>query len=169
MEYIIIAAIIVVVIAVIAYPLFNGTGPETASTPNALDEFIAQRDSAYDAIRDLDFDFQMGKLSQSDYEALRDKYKARAAQALQQIDAAVGADGADTRIEEQVARLREKRSGAKAPSTNGNHREDDVEQEVARLREKRSGAKATATNGCPNCGAPYRAGDQFCSKCGAKL
>ncbi len=195
MEYIFIAALVVVVLVVIAYPLVNGARSDAASTPNALDSLIAQRDSAYDALRDLDFDFQMGKLSQGDYTALRDKYMGRAALALQQIDAALGADGAAARIEEEVARLRQLRAGAAradrpAPPADG----DDIERQVRRLRERKlvpeaAGADRHApahdTNGddieqeivrlrssklrCPHCRASYQAGDQFCSKCGHKL
>ncbi len=192
MEYLVIAVILIIVIAVIAYPLFSGTRSQTAKTPNALDGLIAQRDSAYDALRDLDFDFQMGKLSQSDYAALRDKYMARAALALQQIDALLGADGADERIEQEVARLRERR--ATAVSTNG----DEIERQVTFLRQRKPATVATGSVAqgeiveqagrmdgdeieqqivrlrasklhCANCGAPYPSGDRFCAKCGQKL
>lgn len=116
MELILIAVLVVVVIAFIAYPLLKGEAHPTTVTPDALDSVIAQRDSAYDAIRDLDFDYQMGKLSKADYEQLRDRYKARAAQALQEIDAAAGTAGAGERIEDEVARLRQRRAAAPAES-----------------------------------------------------
>jgi cytochrome c-type biogenesis protein CcmF len=119
-------------------------------TVRALDALHKQRDAAYDAIRDLDFDFQLGKLSQSDYVTLREKYKTRAALALQQIDVAVSDDGAlDAQIEAQVAQLR----------THPN-RDDAIEREVVHSR---------AALRCVNCGTPYRAGDRFCARCGAKL
>jgi hypothetical protein len=182
LEYILVAILVVAVIAFIAYPLFTPAGAKNEPGADALDNWIAQRDSAYDAIRDLDFDYQMGKLSQSDYIALRNKYRARAAAALEQIDAALGRAGAETRIEEEVTRLRERRraavavretrgangdaaqSAANAPSavnTPGATNGDAIEQEVARLRAGRAR--------CTNCGTPYRSGDRFCVKCGNKL
>ncbi len=164
MEYLLVAILIVAVVAVIAYPLFTSPGAKNERAGDALDNWIAQRDSAYDAIRDLDFDYQMGKLSQSDYDALRNKYRARAASALEQIDRALGRDGAETGIEEKVTRLRARRGAAPAretpvasPGTNG----DAIEEEVARLRAGRAR--------CPRCGTPYPAGDRFCAKCGGSL
>ncbi len=176
MEYLFVAILVVAVIAFIAYPFFSPSRVKNEPAADALDNWIAQRDSAYDAIRDLDFDFQMGKLSQNDYDALRNKYRARAAAALEQIDATMGREGAETRIEEEVTRLRARRraaattretrgaNGDKAPTAvhspsarNG----DAIEQEVARLRAGRAR--------CSNCGTPYHTGDRFCAKCGNKL
>jgi hypothetical protein len=154
---IVLAAIIVGgIIAFIAYPLFTAPSEETTEAPSELDGVVAQRDAAYDSIRDLDFDFQLGKLSQTDYVTLREKYKGRAATALQQIDA-LGGDGAH--IEAEVAPLRAAKHAA--PSI-----DDDIEREVARLRGER---KSPTTLHCPNCGTPYHAGDAFCAKCGNKL
>ncbi len=136
MEFILIAILVVGVIAFIASPLRRGivalplpsTREEQSQSSNALETLIAQRDSMYAAIRDLDFDFQLGKLSPGDYQTLRERYKARAASVLQQIDAIDGKGdvSADARIEEQVTRLR----AAGIPN------EDALEREVARLRHK---------------------------------
>lgn len=187
MEFIVIAIVVVLVIGFIAYPLFTVPHEQAAPAANALDSLIAQRDSAYDAIRDLDFDFQLGKLSQADYDLLREKYKARAALALQQIDQLAGSTGAGERIEEEVARLRARGLGPKdgdaieqevarlrqrraksatpdAPA-NGHAPVDDAEQEIARLRATRH----SDVLHCRQCGTPYRTGDRFCSKCGAKI
>ncbi len=129
-----------------------------AEAPGALDGLTAQRDSAYDAIRDLDFDFQMGKLSQTDYTALREKSKTRAALALQQIDA-LGENGGGVNIEEQVVPLRATKRAA-PPA------DDEIEREIARLR---AGRGAASVLRCGNCGTSYHAGDEFCAKCGKKL
>lgn len=158
MELILAAIIVIGIIVFIAYPLFTAPRAGTAETPDALDGLVAQRDSAYDAIRDLDFDFQMGKLSQSDYAALREKYKARAALALQQIDALDG-NGAGKKIEDNVAQLRAAKRAAPPAG-------DALEQEIARVR----AAKGAASNmRCGDCGTPYQPGDAFCAKCGNRL
>ncbi len=156
MEIVLAAIIVGGIIAFIAYPLFTAPSDETTEAPSELDGIVAQRDAAYDAIRDLDFDFQLGKLSQSDYVALREKYKGRAATALQQIDA-LGGDGAH--IEEEVAQLRAAKHAAPLM-------DDDIEREVARLRGERN---TLAQLHCSNCGTPYHSGDAFCAKCGIKL
>ncbi len=158
MELILAALIVIGIIAFIAYPLFTASPDESAEEPNALDGLAAQRDSAYDAIRDLDFDFQLGKLSPSDHAALREKYTGRAATALRQIDA-LDENGADAPIEEAVAQLRAAKLAA-PPA------DDALEREVARLRASKA---APAGLRCANCGTPYLAGAAFCAKCGNKL
>ncbi len=45
-----------------------------------------ERDLAYAAIKEAEFDFQMGKLSSDDYAALRHTYEARAIAALTELD-----------------------------------------------------------------------------------
>jgi hypothetical protein len=157
LELILAAIIVIGIFVFIAYPLFTVPHAETGETPGALDGLVAQRDSAYDAIRDLDFDFQMGKLSQSDYAAMREKYKTRAALALQQIDALDG-NGAGKKIEEQVAQLRAAKRAT--PPV-----DDAIEREVARLR----ASKSKSDLRCGNCGTPYHIGDAFCAQCGNRL
>ena len=86
MEYILLSLVLAAVFAYIAYPILKPPGADLA-VPNALDELMTQRDTDYQAIRDLDFDFQLGKLSAADYQALRERHKAHAASVLQQLDA----------------------------------------------------------------------------------
>lgn len=157
MELILAVIIVVGVLAFIAYPLFNTPSEERTENPAGLDGLLSQRDAAYDAIRDLDFDFQMGKLSESDYATMRERYKGRAAVALEQIDASSRASGA--LAEEQIAALRAAKRAAPVP-------DDAIEREIAQRRAR----KATAVDlDCPNCGTPYKAGDAFCAKCGTSL
>jgi len=86
LEYLILSLVLAAVFAYIAYPILKPPREETIER-NALDPLVTERDSAYQAIRDLDFDFQLGKLSATDYEALRERQKSHAASVLQEIDA----------------------------------------------------------------------------------
>jgi len=158
LELILAAIIVLGVLAFIAYPLFNAPPAEGAESPVALDGLISQRDAAYDSIRDLDFDFQMGKLSQSDYATMRERYKGRAAVALEQIDE-TSRVSASAEAEEQIAKLRAAKRAA-PPA------DDAIEREIARRRASKGAAAGLR---CPNCGTPYHAGDTFCSKCGTSL
>ena len=163
MELFLAVIIVLGVLAFIAYPLFKPSPEEESETPVALDGLLSQRDAAYDAIRDLDFDFQMGKLSQSDYTTMRERYKGRAAVALEQIDetnrASADAGGLTDEQEEQIAKLRAAKRAAPAA-------DDPIEREIARVR-----ASKTSTAGvrCAKCGTPYHAGDIYCNKCGNRL
>lgn len=186
MESILIVLLVIGIIIFIAYPLFARSAEKLADTPDALEALVAQRDSTYDAIRDLDFDFQLGKLSQNDYNALREKYKIRAAQILQRIDALTNATGvhskdADARIEVEIAKLRRQadkveddiarlrqpksaRVAAPVADTSASTT-DAVEAEIARVR----AARQTEKQFCGKCGAPRSPTDVFCAKCGNKL
>jgi uncharacterized Ntn-hydrolase superfamily protein len=77
-----------VVAAFVAFPLFS-----PAEKPQALDErenlfarWEKQKTDAYAAIKEAEFDRQMGKLTDEDYHLLREKYEARALEALAQLD-----------------------------------------------------------------------------------
>jgi hypothetical protein len=45
-----------------------------------------EKELAYGAIKEAEFDFQMGKLSPEDYASLRSKYEARALRALEALE-----------------------------------------------------------------------------------
>jgi hypothetical protein len=53
-----------------------------------LNYLYARRSVVYDNMRDLDGEFQMGKLSKEDHERLRDGLMAEAAEIVQEIDQA---------------------------------------------------------------------------------
>jgi hypothetical protein len=82
-------------IAFIAYPLFTGKGlfsTNRGAEADRLADLLARRDGVLRAIADLDFDFQVGKLAESDYRPLRAKYMAQGVAILQELDA-LGASG----------------------------------------------------------------------------
>jgi hypothetical protein len=51
-----------------------------------------QKTEAYAAIKEAEFDLQMGKLTPEDYQVIRDRYEARALEALAQLDTGDGAE-----------------------------------------------------------------------------
>ncbi len=137
-----IALMIVAAVAIVVWPYFNPVSdPDivpSGSNP-ALENLVTQRDATYAAIKDLEFDHTMGKLSDSDYKGMRAKYETKAVAILQELDGLKKA---------------QPRRGTSAETT------ESIEQEVQKLRR---GAK------CPQCGAPYAADDVFCAKCGTAL
>lgn len=137
-----IALMIVGAVAIVAWPYFNPTA-DPDSLPDrsnpVLEDLVAQRDATYAAIKDLEFDHTMGKLSDVDYKGMRAKYETKAVAILQELD------------DLKKAQPRRARSADSA---------DTIEQEVQRLRR---GAQ------CPQCGAPHAANDVFCAKCGTAL
>lgn len=56
-----------------------------AATPD-LERWEGQKRQAYAALKEAEFDLQTGKLTDEDYRALREKYEARALEAMAQLD-----------------------------------------------------------------------------------
>ena len=72
----------------VSAPLFVHTGeqePESEVEDETL-RWEKQKVDAYSAIKEAEFDRQMGKLTDEDYQMLREKYEARAIEALTQLD-----------------------------------------------------------------------------------
>jgi len=95
MELLLIGLVCAAALAFVAYPLVNpkrylyylddmlGLGEQ-----KKLAYLYSRRNTVYDNLRDLEGEFQMGKLSQSDYDRLRSGLMAEAAEVVQQIDEA---------------------------------------------------------------------------------
>ena len=80
--------LISVVALAVSAPLFSLNAeqdlpPEPASEGARWEK---QKTDAYSAIKEAEFDRQMGKLTDEDYHLLREKYEARALEALSQLD-----------------------------------------------------------------------------------
>ena len=82
----------VVAMAYVAAPFFttapaerDGSTPVTASERQKLER---QKLEAYAAIKELEFDYRMGKLSEADFSGIRNKYAAEALEAIKVLDTA---------------------------------------------------------------------------------
>jgi RNA polymerase subunit RPABC4/transcription elongation factor Spt4 len=115
-------------------PLRDGPGAER----RALRE---RKAALLGALRDLDFDYETGKLSADDYRSLRESATARAVEVLKRLETM---DAEWQRVQQEVdAELARRKKAPAAPA-------------VA------SGTRAA----CASCGAPRREADRFCPQCG---
>ena len=110
-----------------------------AESDNDTERLLLQKEMLYGAIRDLDFDFQTGKVDQKDYAELRQQFEGEAVQILRQLDAADPLVALDHEIEQQVLALRRH----SASTVCGAHRE-----------------------ACSGCGTLLDDGENFCPCCG---
>ena len=55
-----------------------------AETP--MQHLLVRKDSIYTAMKDLEFDYTTGKMSEEDYAGLREKFAGQAAEVLKEID-----------------------------------------------------------------------------------
>ena len=72
-------------VVLVARPLRAAEHDEAGDVP--LADLLARRDTAYQLLRDLDSDFQAGKLAEDDYRPMRVQALAQAAEIVAQIDA----------------------------------------------------------------------------------
>jgi len=152
-------------LALILYPLWRQ--PQTRSrdaSGRTAEELEARYQASLASIRDLMFDFEVGKVTQEDYDVLLTKSKLEAAQIRRQIDQmSQQADvdlnpNIDAEIEKLVAQL-------KNSPTNGNEPLlKEVNKEIEILKHAQHD-----TLTCPNCSSIAQIGDTFCSSCGQSL
>ena len=141
--------------------------PLRASPPNAVEDtsakadLMARRESAFQVLRDLDSDFEAGKLSEEDYRPMRVQSLAQAAEIMAQLDAA------------QAPAMRPVESTAKPapgsrPSPSAGFAESIAESTGASAPGRRR-MRQDAAKFCPHCGAARSPDDAFCRKCGKPL
>ena len=111
-------------------------------------ELLAERERSYTALTDLEFDFECGKISDSDYEELRHDLMLETAQVLARIDERIAATGSvvpaasataamhEDALEEEIARHRSGRTGGRRRVTSKQF-EDELEQEIEAYRSSR--------------------------------
>lgn len=110
--------------------------PAPASPTAHLEERKAQ---IYENLRDLQFEFRLGKLSDTDYQKTKVDLQRELARVLADIDALQPAQPVQTRA-------------AKAPAS------------VAHA--SGNGSKPADTHACPHCGAKFSQEMKFCGECG---
>ncbi len=101
-------------IVFVAYPLFRRSSQaDYAVEPEKLRELSSNRDTTYSMLKELEFDFQSGILTEDDYRDLEARYKGKAISILKNIDNAKG----DAEVEEEI--------------------EDEIEKQVSKLRQSK--------------------------------
>jgi hypothetical protein len=127
-----------------------------------------RRGIALVALKEIDFDRATGKLSDADYDLLKEKYTVEALQAIREEDAprAVG-DDVERLVEARVFLLEADPTAAAGAQLRcprcGPRPEPDARYCSS------CGATLFAGPRCAVCGEPLDPGGRFCSGCGAKV
>ncbi len=130
---------------------------------------LAERDRYINALKELDFDNELGKIPAEEYPDQRAELLKKGAEALRRLDEYEGtkSTSAEDRLEAVIAARRA--DSTSAPDTSEANpvmdADDDLESLIAARRSKR---KAKSGGFCPNCGHPVLATDKFCTNCGKK-
>ncbi len=134
--------LVLAVLVVLAYPIVRQARGEqspvvSTSSAETLADLLAERSAAFQAIRDLQFDHEVGKISDADLVVYEAQLKQNAAETLRRLDAwETGADGA---LGLSIER---------------------------RVRARRAALVRADARPCPQCGRPLAAADRFCTNCG---
>ena len=116
-----------------------------------------QRDQVLVALRDLDFDYQTGKVVEQDYTVLRSDLLAQAAQLFQPQEAE------DEAIEELIRARREALSVNEARTCGHCGKKISVDDCFC------PGCGEAVGISCPQCGKSLTSEDRFCSACGERI
>ena len=154
-----------------------------------LTRLLMEREQAYKNIMDIEFDKEMGKLSDEDYAQMMMPARARAVEVLKRLDARGVKEGmAPVRVNEREAaeaavRLETKRSApAEEALSKSISLDERLEEEILRYRKNldksrddsidatsEGQAGSTKPRFCASCGNAVDKADNFCSTCGRQL
>ncbi|MEK7354568.1 MAG: zinc-ribbon domain-containing protein [Chloroflexota bacterium] len=160
------AIMVLAAICVVSWPLLRRISVKSGPglfEDTEVSELLIQKDATLFAINELESDYEIGNLSQGDYQELREKYEEKAVALIKTVDELRSDRGLqeissfDEEIEAQVSSLRAARSTTEA----------DIETRVSRLRRAKNGAPNGTS--CPACGARVESDAQFCYRCGITL
>ena len=142
--------VVIGVMVAVAYwvliPLFRPRQSEDFSSgmkENRKKVLQQRKEAVYEAIKEMDFDYGMKKISEDDYNELKSQYKARALEILKELDTVDGKHDTDGASEKDVKRQRGKRGKGKGA--------------------------VGQVNFCPKCGSKTSPDNIFCHACGVKL
>ena len=153
MTMLVIFFISLVVLAFVLMPLFAKQAIRfdlTDEPSRELERLVRRKNKIYSDIKDLDFEFGIGKMAEDDYHSLRKDCVREVAEILHQID-----------------------SHKKLSDGNGKVTNDFLEKLIASKRKIRPHEVLIEARdemlACPNCGFTNYVHAKFCSDCGAKL
>ncbi len=160
----------------LAAPLFDNRARRASAGTQETSSLMAERDRIINALRELDFDFRLGKIPEEDYPAQRTDLLQKGAEILKKLDALTppsplhpspigkgdNGEGAEDRLEKAVAARRVDAAKVQAAPVS----DDDIESLLAA---RRKGHKTKSAGFCPRCGKSVMVSDHFCPSCGKAL
>ena len=182
------------VLAYMISPMLDGSGRRPGFARSAgfagsrRDDLLKKKDFIYSSIRELNIDYNMGKLAAADHEALRQEYMKEASDVLDELDRTAVSDlPVEEQIEEAVRAVREIRQrrgpaseeaaavddvaaeeNASEAETPGDEVAEDLAAEVASAEDARP-AQAARVQECRICRTVNEQSARFCIECGTSL
>jgi hypothetical protein len=148
-------ALLLAVSLYLVTPLMNNRVVRRSEETQEVSSLLAERERLLNALQELDFDFQLGKIPEEDYPDQRADLLQRGADVLKKLDAQAAAR---PRLVPQ--------SASATAEAEGPLSDDQIESMLAARRRAR---KTKAAGFCPRCGKSILVTDQFCPHCGKAL
>jgi hypothetical protein len=151
-------ALLLAVSLYLVTPLMGNRSSRVTEDTQETSSLLAERERLLNALQELDFDFNLGKIPAEDYPAQRAELLQKGTEILKKLDALAPLRpptvsrpaAAEVSATEQTASLSD----------------DEIESMLAARRKAR---KTKAAGFCPRCGKPILITDQFCPSCGKAL
>lgn len=132
-----------------------------AEEENGVPTPEARQEEALEALRELEFDYETGVVTEEEYHRRRPVLAREAVEAHRETEAAGGPRGAPAPGALRTAAARDGAGRASPPMGR--------EEGAAGAAGAAAGSEKTATRHCTSCGAIVRAGARFCPKCGTPV
>ncbi len=136
-------------------------GEKTIATGRRRKELEREKAALLKAIKELEFDHEMRKVSDHDFAEIGGNYRARAIRVIRQLDR--GGNDYEAMVREEVSKVRR---GAKRIVADG---EPIVVSEVVATPVPKVLTLEVRDAGCPACGTSNDADAIFCKKCATRL
>ncbi len=144
MEFLAGATLATLAVIYVLMPLFKepkGNLEVELLAETELDRLLNRKAVVYSNLKDLEFEYKMGRLGDSDFRRLEAGFKSEAAEILHKLDYLGVENDLDETIEQAIAARKTK---------------------IAPVQ------KGTAAK-CPSCGSTLAPGKRFCADCGHRL
>ncbi|TET52989.1 MAG: zinc ribbon domain-containing protein [Actinobacteria bacterium] len=166
-----IIVLVAVTLTIVVTPFFLKVrdDEEGANLNFTLAELEQEKETAYLGIKEADFEYKVGKLSEEDLKLLIDSYRAKAVDTMKKIE------------EHKAGGAKEKEAAGKmyCPSCKTEVKESarfcpGCGTSLSRSKPIKSKSlkpemKAKKANICPSCGTKYKKDDKFCGSCGKTI
>lgn len=147
--------------------------PQTKPASTPATSLADQREAILAALRDLDFDHEVGKVTEEDYTSLRQTLLAKAATIMTQIEQEQATAQADleAHIEAEILAARQNLNGGRLPRSS--EEGSGVCPTCSRVSLPGDlycrGCGTPLAPACPECGQTVALTDRFCVSCGVEL
>lgn len=171
--------IAVAAVAAVVWPLLKPGPAPVMVEDDRVSDLVQRKDATLQAIKDLEFDYHVGKLSADDFQKYDQRLRRQAMALMQQIDqVAPESTQFDAAIEAQISQRRKVRetapavtvvtAAAGAPTAVAGSKKQAAAPPPAQAPVQPAPA-AQSSRFCTNCGSPLEPQHKFCANCGAPV